>query len=96
MSDEQLPRRRNMEDDPMTAAQRSQLKTLCDEAHQSFDATLTQGEAARRIEELQLTTSRSTRAHAPVQDESALQSLGEAVVAPLLGADGEASATRRK
>ena len=40
-------------DEPMTGAQRSYLKTLCEEAKEPFDDTLTKAEASRRIDELQ-------------------------------------------
>jgi Protein of unknown function (DUF3072) len=47
-------------DEPMTAAQRSYLQTLCTEAGESFDENeeLTKAEAALRIEELQRRTGR--------------------------------------
>ena len=40
-------------DEPMTGAQKSYLKTLCEEAHVDFDENLTKAEASRRIDELQ-------------------------------------------
>jgi hypothetical protein len=45
-------------DEPMTGAQRSYLKTLCEEAKQPFDESLTKAQASRRIEELQAMTGR--------------------------------------
>ena len=39
--------------EPVTQAQRSQLRTLCEQAKQPLDENLSQPEAARRIEELQ-------------------------------------------
>lgn len=45
-------------DEPMTGAQRSYLKTLCEEAGQAFDDRLSKAEASRRIEELQALTGR--------------------------------------
>jgi Protein of unknown function (DUF3072) len=39
-------------DRPMTGAQRCRLQTLCEEARQPFDPTLTQAQARQRIEEL--------------------------------------------
>ena len=45
-------------DEPMTGAQRSYLKTLCEEAKESFDETLTKAEASKRIDELQEITGR--------------------------------------
>jgi hypothetical protein len=45
-------------DEPMTGAQRSYLKTLCEEAKEDFDETLTKAQASLRIEELQAKTGR--------------------------------------
>jgi Protein of unknown function (DUF3072) len=45
-------------DEPMTGAQRSYLKTLSEEAHESFDDNLTKAQASKRIEELQQKTGR--------------------------------------
>ena len=45
-------------DEPMTGAQRSYLKTLCEEARVDFDDQLTKAEASRRIDELQEKTGR--------------------------------------
>jgi hypothetical protein len=45
-------------DEPMTGAQRSYLKTLCEEAKEDFDENLTKAEAAKRIDELQQKTGR--------------------------------------
>jgi Protein of unknown function (DUF3072) len=42
----------------MTGSQRSYLKTLSEEAHESFDENLTKAEASKRIEELQEKTGR--------------------------------------
>jgi len=39
-------------DEPMTAAQRSYLETLCSETGEEFDDTLTKAEASKRIDEL--------------------------------------------
>jgi hypothetical protein len=39
-------------DEPMTAAQRSYLETLCRDTGESFDDTLTKAEASARIDEL--------------------------------------------
>lgn len=44
----------------MTGAQRSYLKTLCDEAHEPIDETLTKAQASARIEALQQQTGRGT------------------------------------
>jgi hypothetical protein len=49
-------------DEPMTGAQRSYLQTLCDEAGEPMDETLTKAEASRRIEELQHKTGRGADA----------------------------------
>ena len=45
-------------DEPMTGPQRSYLKTLCQEAGEEFDETLTKAAASRRIDELQARTGR--------------------------------------
>ena len=42
----------------MTGAQASYLKTLCDEAGEEFDATLSKAQASKRIDELQAQTGR--------------------------------------
>jgi len=49
-------------DEPMTGAQRSYLKTLCEEAKEEFDDKLTKAEASRRIDELQAKTGRGSPA----------------------------------
>ena len=45
-------------DEPMTGPQRSYLQTLCREAKEDFDDTLTKAEASKKIEELQAKTGR--------------------------------------
>ena len=50
-------------DEPMTGAQRSYLKTLCEEAKVEFDDDLTKAEASKRIDELQEITGRGTATH---------------------------------
>jgi hypothetical protein len=42
----------------MTGAQASYLKTLCEEAGEAFDPSLTKAEASKRIDELQQKTGR--------------------------------------
>jgi NTP pyrophosphatase (non-canonical NTP hydrolase) len=42
----------------MTGAQASYLKTLCEEAGEVFDNTLSKADASKRIEELQAKTGR--------------------------------------
>ncbi len=44
--------------EPMTAAQASYLKTMCDEAGEPFDPGLTKAEASKLIDELQQRTGR--------------------------------------
>jgi hypothetical protein len=39
-------------DEPMTAAQRSYLETLCNDTGETFDQNLTKAEASKRIDEL--------------------------------------------
>lgn len=45
-------------DEPMTGAQASYLKTLCEEAGEDFDPGLSKADASRRIDELQARTGR--------------------------------------
>lgn len=45
-------------DEPMTGAQASYVKTLCEEAGRDFDANLTKAQASELIEELQAQTGR--------------------------------------
>jgi hypothetical protein len=45
-------------DESMTAAQASYLRTLCTEAGEEFDASLTKAEASKRIDALQERTGR--------------------------------------
>jgi hypothetical protein len=47
-------------DEPMTGAQASYLKTLCEEAGAQFDSNLSKADASKRIEELQQQTGRGT------------------------------------
>jgi len=47
-------------DEPMTGPQRSYLKTLCQEAGQEFDDTLTKAQASKLIDELQRKTGRGS------------------------------------
>jgi hypothetical protein len=51
-------------DEPMTGAQRSYLKTLCEEAKVEMDENLTKAEASQRIDELQEITGRGRPADA--------------------------------
>ena len=55
-------------DEPMTGAQRSYLKTLCEEAKLPFDENLSKADASRRIDQLQAITKRGQHANdAPQQ-----------------------------
>ena len=45
-------------DEPMTGPQASYLQTLCQEAGEDFDDSLTKAQASERIEELQRKTGR--------------------------------------
>ncbi|MFT6533045.1 MAG: putative damage-inducible protein DinB [Limimaricola cinnabarinus] len=45
-------------DEPMTGAQASYLKTLCEEAGEEFDDGLTKAKASERIDALQETSGR--------------------------------------
>ncbi len=44
--------------EPMTGPQASYLQTLCQEAGEEFDETLTKAQASKRIDELQAKTGR--------------------------------------
>jgi hypothetical protein len=48
-------------DDPMTGAQASYLKTLCEEAGEAFDPDLTKAAASERIDELRAKTGKGSR-----------------------------------
>jgi hypothetical protein len=59
-------------DEPMTGAQRSYLKTLCEEAKVDFNDKLTKAEASKRIDELQEQTGRGQGSHGhPHHDRTA-------------------------
>lgn len=45
-------------EEPMTGAQQSYLKTLADQAGESFDPSLSKADASKRIDELQAKTGR--------------------------------------
>jgi uncharacterized damage-inducible protein DinB len=45
-------------EEPMTGPQASYLRTLCQQAGEEFDETLTKAQASRRIDELQQRTGR--------------------------------------
>ena len=47
-------------DEPMTGAQQSYLQTLCQEANEPMDESLTKAQASERIEALQQKTGRGT------------------------------------
>jgi len=47
-------------DQPMTGAQASYLKTLCEEAGEEFDPSMSKADASKRIDELQDRTGRGT------------------------------------
>ena len=47
-------------DEPMTAAQRSYLETLCRDVGETFDDTLSKAEASKRIDELRERSPRLT------------------------------------
>ena len=47
-------------EEPMTGAQASYLKTLCEEAGEEFDDRLSKADASKRIDELQEKTGRGT------------------------------------
>jgi hypothetical protein len=47
-------------DEPMTGPQASYLQTLCQEAGEEFDPSLSKADASRRIDELQERTGRGS------------------------------------
>jgi hypothetical protein len=51
-------------DEPMTGAQASYLKTLCEEANEEFEASLTKAEASKRIDALREKTHKPDTARA--------------------------------
>ena len=55
-------------DEKMTGAQASYLQTLCQEAGEPFDETLTKAEASKRIDELQERTGRGIPADQAAQE----------------------------
>jgi hypothetical protein len=64
-------------DEAMTGAQKSYLKTLCEEAKEPFDETLTKAQASQRIDELQERTGRGASAgHEGGQDGGAPRGQG--------------------
>jgi DUF3072 family protein len=48
-------------DEPMTAAQRSYLETLCRDTGEEFDDTLSKADASKRIDELRERSPRLTQ-----------------------------------
>lgn len=48
-------------DEPMTGAQKSYLSTLCEEAGEEMDESLSKAEAAKKIDELQQKTGRGLK-----------------------------------
>ena len=63
-------------DEPMTGAQRSYLKTLCEEAKEEFNDRLTKAEASKRIDELQAKTGRGRVRAGPPEIEDVTQASG--------------------
>ncbi len=47
--------------EPMTGPQRSYLQTLCREANETFDETLSKAQASKKIDELQTKTGRGKK-----------------------------------
>jgi hypothetical protein len=48
-------------DEPMTGAQKSYLSTLCEEAGEEMDESMSKAEAAKKIDELQHKTGRGLK-----------------------------------
>ena len=73
-------------DEPMTGAQRSYLHTLCDEAGEPMDDSLTKAQAAKRIDALQQQTGRGapqqSGPHAPASGPTAPESTGNTIKDP--------------
>lgn len=57
---EKAPKNWTTGDEAMTGAQKSYLQTLCEQAGETFDESLTKADASRRIDELQNQTGRGT------------------------------------
>jgi Protein of unknown function (DUF3072) len=55
-------------EEPMTGAQASYLKTLCEETGETFDSSLSKAEASRRIDELQARDRRLASSDATPED----------------------------
>jgi len=53
-------------DEPMTGAQASDVQTLCEQAGEEFDETLTKAQASERIDALQEKTGRERRSARPL------------------------------
>ena len=64
-------------DEPMTAAQHSYVQTLCNEAGEPMDETLTKAQAAQRIDELQQKTGRGADANRAARSRHPHQSPSE-------------------
>jgi hypothetical protein len=58
-------------DEPMTGAQASYLKTLCEEANEEFDPKLSKAEASKRIDALRDKTGKGSPAAAARSDAQA-------------------------
>src|SRR4029453_8312194 len=71
------PEERTTGDEPMTAAQHSYLQTLCDEAGEPMDETLTKAQAAQRIDALQQKTGRGVDANRVARSRQPHQGLAE-------------------
>jgi hypothetical protein len=65
-------------DETMTGAQASYLKTLCEEADEPFDDSLTKAEASKRIDALQEITGRGREQRRPQKAGSGEESLENA------------------
>ncbi len=58
-------------DEPMTGPQASYLRTLCQEAGEPFDESVSKADASRRIDELQARTGRGGRPGPPAGGSAA-------------------------
>ena len=64
-------------DEPMTGAQRSYLKTLCEEAKEAFDEQLTKAQASKRIDELQAKTGRGQQKQDATSSRSEVEEVAQ-------------------
>ena len=79
-------------DERMTGAQASYLQTLCQEAGEEFDETLTKADASKRIDELQARTGRGQPAGQDGGSAAGPSSSGDSAAQAAQDAGGPADA----